>query len=60
MQALVSALDTDKSGDISRDEFDQGFTKIVAGLVRRGSIAFQNANASEQPAPPISSPDYSQ
>lgn len=38
MQNLVGALDADQSGDISRAEFDQGFTKIVAGLVRRGTI----------------------
>jgi hypothetical protein len=38
MQGLVDALDVDKSGDISRDEFDKGFSKIVAGLVRRGTI----------------------
>jgi hypothetical protein len=35
-QALVSAIDADKSGDISREEFDKGFSLIVSGLVRRG------------------------
>ena len=39
MQTLVDAIDQDKSGDISREEFDKGFAKVVAGLVRRGSIA---------------------
>lgn len=38
MQGLVEALDADGSGDISRAEFDKGFSKIVAGLVRRGTI----------------------
>jgi len=39
VQTLVDAIDQDKSGDISREEFDKGFAKVVAGLVRRGSIA---------------------
>jgi len=39
IMTLVDAIDQDKSGDISREEFDKGFAKVVAGLVRRGSIA---------------------
>jgi malate dehydrogenase (quinone) len=38
IQSLVEALDADKDGAVSREEFDKGFTKIVANLVRRGTI----------------------
>lgn len=37
-QSLVHALDADKDGHVSRDEFEKGFSKVVAGLVRRGTI----------------------
>jgi Ca2+-binding EF-hand superfamily protein len=33
IQALVNALDTDKSGTISRQEFDEGFGKVVSSLL---------------------------
>ena len=33
IQALVNALDTDKSGTISRQEFDEGFSKVVSSLL---------------------------
>jgi hypothetical protein len=39
LQVLVEAMDKDKSGTISREEFDTGFNKLVANMVRRGSIA---------------------
>lgn len=49
IMTLVEAMDKDNSGDISRDEFDQGFTKLVAGLVRRGSIATNPADLKDLP-----------
>ncbi len=33
IEALVNKLDTDKSGSISRQEFDHGFSKVVASLL---------------------------
>mmetsp|Transcript_28426 Transcript_28426/g.55396 ORF Transcript_28426/g.55396 Transcript_28426/m.55396 type:complete len:681 (+) Transcript_28426:59-2101(+) len=38
IESLVLALDADQDGQVSREEFEKGFGKVVAGLVRRGTI----------------------
>jgi len=48
---LVEAMDEDRSGDISRSEFDQGFTRLVANLVRRGSINTSQDELKDLPPP---------
>lgn len=48
IKALIEAIDVDKSGDISREEFDTGFAKVISGLVRRGTIASRIPGAAEE------------
>lgn len=47
IEALIVAIDEDKSGDVTREEFDKGFSKIVSGLVRRGTIATRSFDGPE-------------
>ena len=52
---LLTRLDVDASGEISREKFDAGFATFVAGQVRQLKRAMSTANPYVNPSPPARS-----